>query len=83
MLAAWRERCPIYLVLRDPNEVTVTTEIWRRGSWRKPRRRGPLLGLRLNAVIPATLPGTDGRGGAAAADVHPVRPATNHKAAGR
>ena len=27
MLAAWRERCPIYLVLRDPNEVTVTTEI--------------------------------------------------------
>ena len=27
VLAAWRERCPIYLVLRDPNDVTVTTEI--------------------------------------------------------
>jgi len=27
MLAAWRERCPIYLVLRDPNEVTLTTEV--------------------------------------------------------
>jgi len=27
MLAAWRERCPIYLALLKPNEITLTTSI--------------------------------------------------------
>ena len=55
MLAAWRERCPIYLALRDPNEVTVTTEIASRVA--SSSRAGAVsLGLRPNAVIPATLP---------------------------